>query len=127
MIRILIVDDNEALVDLLKERLDMEDRYYVTTALNGEEGYAAFKNFKPDIILTDIEMPLKNGLEMVKNIRVHHPAIKAIYMSGNSYKYRGFLAQEKAKYKADLLNKPFAVSQVIKLFREYQNKGGYRK
>jgi CheY-like chemotaxis protein len=123
MIKVLIVDDNEFLTALMKEMLEMEGIYHVKTAENGVEGHLAFLHFNPDIILTDIEMPLKDGLEMVRDIRVHHPGIKTIYMSADLNRYRTLLEDEKTKYKATLLNKPFCISEVIGLFHEYQKEG----
>lgn len=119
MTRILIVDDNEALTGLLKEMLETERIYRVKTAENGEDGYVAFL-IKPDVILTDIEMPVKNGLEMVRDIRVHHPRIKTIYMSADLNRYRTRLEEEKTKYRASLLNKPFSCSNVMGLLNKYE-------
>jgi CheY-like chemotaxis protein len=121
-VKVLIVDDNEVLTSLLKEILEIEGVYHVETADNGEEGYAASLLFKPDIILTDIEMPVKNGLEMVKDIRAHYPRIKTIYMSSDSDRYGKLLQEEKMKYNARFINKPFLLSEVIGFFHEYQKK-----
>jgi len=120
MMRVLIVDDNEGLTALMKEMLETEGICQVETAENGEDGYLAFFHFKPDIILTDIEMPVKGGIEMIKEIRIHHPGIKAIYMSGDLNRYRMSLEKEESEYKADFLNKPFSFSKVIGLFHEYR-------
>lgn len=125
MVRVLIVDDNEGLTALMKEMLEAEGIYHVETAENGEAGYLAFLHFRPDIILTDIEMPVKSGLEMVKEIRVHYPGIKTIYMSGDMNRYRFLLKKEETEYKANLLDKPFSFSKVIGLFNEYQAEGGH--
>ena len=118
--RVLIVDDNEVLTGLIKEILEIEGDYHVKTAGNGEEGCKAFVNFKPDVILTDIEMPIKNGLQMIKEIRAHHPGIKAIYMSASPDRYRKLLEDEKLQYKSAFLNKPLYLSEMIALFQEYQ-------
>lgn len=118
--KVLIVDDNEVLTDLLKEMLETEKLYHVKTAENGEDGYIAFLHFKPDVILTDIDMPVKDGLEMVKDIRVHHPGIKTIYMSADLNRYQSFLKEEQTKYKASLLDKPFSCSGVIGLLNQYE-------
>jgi CheY-like chemotaxis protein len=116
MMKVLIVDDNETLTSLLKEVLETEGLYDVKTADNGESGYKAFLNFKPDVILTDIEMPVKNGLDMVKDIRVHDPEIKTIYMSGDLKRYKTRLEIEKTEHHADLINKPLCFSKVLGLF-----------
>ncbi|MDR1624605.1 MAG: response regulator transcription factor, partial [Tannerellaceae bacterium] len=52
--------------------------YDVCVALNGEEGCKAYKTFKPDLIVADVEMPKMSGLEMVKCIREEDPAIPII-------------------------------------------------
>jgi len=128
MMKVLIVDDDEALAGLIKEMIDRMDIYRVKMAANGEEGYEVFLHFKPDIILTDIQMPVKNGLEMVRDIRNHDPGIKTIYMSGDMSRFRTRLEEEKTKYKASLLEKPFSCSRLTVLFHEYQKeKGGDKR
>jgi CheY-like chemotaxis protein len=116
MMKVLIVDDNIALTGLLKEVLETEGDYNIKTAENGEAGYKTFLKFKPDVILTDIEMPVKNGLDMVKDIREHDPDIKTIYMSGDLNRYRTRLEKEKMEHHADLVNKPLCFSKVLGLF-----------
>lgn len=41
----------------------------VYTAFNGKDGLIAYKKYKPDVVLTDIKMPIMSGLEMAKNIK----------------------------------------------------------
>ena len=128
MMKVLIVDDDEALAGLIKEMIEGMGIYRVKTAANGEEGYKVFFHFKPDIILTDIQMPVKNGLEMVRDIRNYDPGIKTIYMSGNMSRFRTCLEEEKTKYKASLLEKPFSYSRLTGLFHKYRKeKEGDRK
>jgi len=116
--KVLIVDDNEALIGLIKQMLEREGIYHVKTAENGEEGYVAFLHFKPDIILTDIQMPVKNGLEMVRDVRLHHPGIRTIYMSADLNRYRTPLEEEKMKYQASFLEKPFSIFELVGLLSE---------
>lgn len=122
--KVLIVDDDEALTDLIKEIIEGIGIYRVKTAANGAEGYEAFFHFEPDIILTDIQMPVKNGLEMVSDVRNHDPGIKTIYMTGDMIQFRTRLEEEKTKYKASLIEKPFSCSKLIGLFHEYQKENG---
>jgi len=116
--KVLIVDDNKALIGLIREKLEEEGFYNIRTAENGKEGYLAFLSFEPDIILTDIEMPLKNGIEMMRDIRLVQPWIKTVYMSADIYRYRSFLEEEKTKYKAKFLDKPFTCFNITELFGE---------
>ena len=120
MMKVLVVDDDEALAGLIKEMIEKMGIYRVKTAVNAEEGYEVFLYFKPDIILADIQMPEKNGLDMVRDMRKHDPGIKTIYMSGNMSRFRTRLEEEKTKYKVKFINKPFSCSRLTKLFHEYQ-------
>lgn len=116
--KVLIVDDNMALTAFVKVMLDTETMWQVETAGNGEAGYLAFLRFDPDIIVTDIEMPLKNGLEMMRNIRTHQPKIKAIYMTGDLKRYQNVLEEEKKNYRADFIEKPFIFSTLKRLVKK---------
>jgi len=65
---ILCVEDEDG----IRKRLVNTLKYYfkdVLAANNGEDGYDLYLEYKPDIILSDIEMPNKNGIEMVQLIR----------------------------------------------------------
>ncbi|MBU4101721.1 MAG: response regulator [Proteobacteria bacterium] len=119
MMKVLIVDDDEeALADLIQEMIERDGIYRVKTAANGEEGYEVFLHFKPDIILTDIQMPMKNGLEMVRDIRNHDPWIKTIYMSADLSRFRSLLEDEKKKYQASFITKPFSRFELLGLLSE---------
>ncbi len=65
---VLVVDDDKITTAILTRMLD---RYadHVIVASNGEEGLALFKEYRPEIVLTDINMPRMGGLEMVEQIR----------------------------------------------------------
>ena len=123
--KVLVVDDNDSMTQLMKKALEREGHVAVKTAGNGQDGYLAFLAFSPDVVVTDIEMPIQNGLEMMKQIRTHQADIKAIYMSGNLHRYLNLLEEEKYRYKANFLNKPFSVSQIIRLCQTcHNNEGG---
>jgi DNA-binding response OmpR family regulator len=65
---VLCVEDEEG----IRKRLVNTLKYYFTEvydASNGEEGYELYYEHKPNIIISDIEMPLKNGIAMISNIR----------------------------------------------------------
>ncbi len=66
--KILIVDDEQDIVELLKYNLEKEG-YKCYTASNGEEGVAKAKDKKPDLILLDIMMPKVDGIEACRQIR----------------------------------------------------------
>jgi YesN/AraC family two-component response regulator len=115
--KVLIVDDDEGLAAALKQMIESEV-YKVNTARGGEEGYLAYLLFRPDVVITDIQMPEKNGFELVKDIRTHDPAIRTIYMSGNLGLFWSLIEEEKRTYRAGFLEKPFSRSQLIELIAE---------
>lgn len=65
---ILVVDDDLIIRNLLKECLEIHD-YSVILASNGEEAISLAKSRKPQLIISDIIMPLKNGFALVKELR----------------------------------------------------------
>ena len=70
MIKLLLVEDDASLRYIVQGGLeDMIGGYEVIVAANGEEGLKQWKEQHPDVIVSDIEMPVMNGYEMVKRIR----------------------------------------------------------
>ncbi|MGA1598854.1 MAG: response regulator transcription factor [bacterium] len=66
--KILIVEDDPAIVVSL-EFLISQNGFEVQTAANGEEGEALARTFGPDLILLDVNMPLKSGFEVCQQLR----------------------------------------------------------
>ncbi len=112
--KVLIVDDNQDLVFLIKWMLE-EEGYEVKSAVNGRDGYATYLLFKPDLVLTDIQMPEKNGLDLIKEIRCHNPEVRTIYMSGDLSQYWSPLKEEKEKYHVEILEKPFSKDELMNM------------
>ena len=73
------------------------------------------------MIITDIQMPGKNGLELMKLIRNHNPDVKAIYISADLGQYWPILEKEKARYPVSCLQKPFSKIQLIRLLSDSSN------
>lgn len=70
MTKLLLVEDEAALCYIIQSGLeDIIGDYEVITASNGKEGLKAWKEHRPDIIVSDIDMPEMSGLEMVERIR----------------------------------------------------------
>ena len=66
--RILIIDDADHLREVLKMTLEFKS-HEVTMATNGQEGMSAAREGKFDLIFCDIDMPVMNGLDFVRNFR----------------------------------------------------------
>jgi two-component system, NarL family, response regulator DesR len=71
MIRIVIAEDQELLLEAMGNLLNLEDDIEVVgTAVNGEEAIMLVNQLKPDICIMDVEMPEKSGLEAAESIQL---------------------------------------------------------
>ncbi len=82
---LLYVEDEEKIRDLLKSAIEKEFKE-VITASNGNEGFKKFKKYQPDIVVSDILMPICNGLDMAKNIKEISKSTPIILFSAFSEK-----------------------------------------
>ncbi len=111
--KILIVDDNTDLTALLSLMLENEG-FDVKLANNGEDGYSAYLLFEPDVVITDIQMPIKTGIELMGLIRGHNPTVRTIYMSAELAPFQSFLEKEQEKYGVSVLQKPFSRGELMR-------------
>ena len=79
-LKVLIVEDEPKLASLLRDTVSSYC-YSVTVATNGQEGIEKFLKVKPDIIITDIMMPILDGLEMTIQIKEYDSEIPIIVLS----------------------------------------------
>jgi len=76
MKKILIVEDEQIIIDLLQKKIT-EEGYEVFIAKDGEEGLKAMRETKPDLVLLDIVMPKMGGLEVMEEAQ-KEPELKKI-------------------------------------------------
>jgi len=81
MALILVIDDNEEIRRLLRQVLESA-HHEVLEAGNGDEGLKCVDNQKVDLVITDVFMPEKDGLEILREMRKNHPGMNVIAMSG---------------------------------------------
>ena len=81
MSKILVLDDEPSILLMIKKMLEKEG-HEVYIALNGLVGMELFEKNKPDLVITDIIMPEKEGLETILELRKKHPELKIIAISG---------------------------------------------
>lgn len=81
--KILVVDDEEDIRLVLSNLLTSEG-YIVYSAENGAEGFERFRHHAPDLVITDVKMPVRNGLEMLKDIKSTGTNIDVIVLTGHS-------------------------------------------
>ncbi len=65
--KVLIVDDNHDILDLLE--VFLFGKYDIVTALNGFEGLKTAREMVPDLIITDIMMPVMDGIKLLNSLR----------------------------------------------------------
>ena len=118
MARILIIDDNAQLREMLNLTLTLVG-HQVQEAAGGEAGVKLYKANPVDLIIVDILMPEKGGLETIVEMKREFPNVKIIGISG------GFQKKTDATHTlADLLgvertlSKPFASEELLKAVDE---------
>ncbi len=81
MSRILLIDDDPSIRDVLGQMLSAAG-HTVVTARDGRAGQAAFERDRADLVITDIIMPDREGIETIKALRAIDPAVPIIAISG---------------------------------------------
>jgi len=81
MAKILVLDDEPSILLMIKKMLEKAG-YEVSVALNGKEGMKLFEKDRHDLVITDIIMPEKEGLETIFELRRLYPQLKIIAISG---------------------------------------------
>lgn len=122
--KILIVDDNKNWAFIVRVMLE-EEGFQVQSASDGETGYSTYLSFRPDLVITDIQMHGMNGIELINMIREHDREVKTIYMSSEFDGFHSLLEKEKRRFQVGLLKKPFTKEELVrsisKLSRERLN------
>src|SRR5690554_1756031 len=82
-VKLLLVEDDPSFGTVLKDYLQIND-YDVTHAIDGEEGWAKFKNEKFNLIILDVMMPKKDGFTLAKDIKESNPDIPIIFLTAKN-------------------------------------------
>lgn len=81
--KVLVVDDEKTLSELIMESLIMMGDYVVERAFNGKEAIEKYKVFSPDIVVMDVEMPVMDGYESSSKIKTLDPDARILMLTGN--------------------------------------------
>ena len=116
--KILVIDDDAHITRVLELKLKKQG-YEIITAGNGKEGLKLIESDHPQVVITDIVMPEREGLEVITSIRKNFPDMKVIAISGGG----GIEAQEYLKYASKLgahlvFVKPFSCSEILEAVNE---------
>ena len=123
--KVLVVEDEFGLQETLRNIFIMEG-YETRIAVDGRNGYAVYRQFKPHLILTDVVMPEMNGIDLVRKVRKEDQKIKVIFMSGffGIKKLKQDLDDEILKHGYRTLSKPFKISDLLDLVQQYLDEPG---
>ena len=110
MKRILIIEDDPAILLGLKESL-VEENFEVLTASDGEEGYQKGKKENIDLIILDLVLPSKNGIEICKDLRAHEISIPILMLTSKREEIDKVLGLEIGA--DDYVTKPFSIRELI--------------
>ena len=112
MATILVLDDDQSLLGFLEHALELAG-HKVITAVNGMKAIRIVEIRQVDLLLTDIFMPDKEGLETIAEVRTRHPNLPIIAMSGGGQNELGFSLETAQQVGANVaLVKPFTLDQV---------------
>lgn len=118
MQNILIIDDELNILIMLKKMLTRSG-YKVNIASDGKEGLGLFKAEPPDLVITDIIMPEKEGLETIREMKMNRPDLKIIAMSGGGKISADSYLDVAAMFGADkVIEKPFSQRDMLSLVNE---------
>ena len=80
---ILIIEDEKDILELLSGLLESEG-YNIITASNGRDGLQNFQEHNPDLVLTDVRMPIMDGIEVLREIKAKESDTEVIILTGHS-------------------------------------------
>ncbi len=109
-IKLLLVEDEITLAQIIKESLETRD-FVVLHSRNGEEAYQMFQDNSPDILVVDIMMPVKDGLTLTKEIRRIDTQTPIIFLTAKSQPQDVVAGFDTGGN--DYLKKPFSIEELI--------------
>lgn len=95
MYRVVLADDSNEFLGWLRSLLEgSQDFQVVGQASNGAEALGLIQRLTPDLVISDVEMPELDGLDLARFIGAQWPGIKVILISGHAERQYGRLARE---------------------------------
>jgi len=106
MAQILIIDDDPK-VRLMLRTLFESQGYAVVEAANGKDGIRCYREARADLVITDLVMPEKEGIETILELKREFPGIQIIAMSGGGkFQHKGYLDMAAQLGAVDTFEKP---------------------
>jgi DNA-binding response OmpR family regulator len=116
--QILIIEDDVAVRELILQTLSRAG-YDVIAAEDGEQGINLFRSRNPDLVITDIVMPQKEGLQTIIELKQESPSVKVIAMSGGGrHSNMDYLKLARKFGARRTVSKPFMRDEMLAAVRE---------
>lgn len=110
---ILVIDDDPIMRETIRDILQVEE-YNVVLASNGKEGMAHLEVLEIDMILTDVLMPEKDGIEVIMEAKRKYPNIKILAISGGGFiSARNYLKMARDLGANASVMKPFDIDDLL--------------
>jgi excisionase family DNA binding protein len=111
--KVLLVDDDRELVELLTDVFERDGRFDIRTANNGFDAGMLVKEFRPDLVVLDVMLPDINGKEVCQRVRKDETleSVKIICISGMVEQDK--ISELKAAGANDFMHKPFNVDRLL--------------
>ena len=114
--KILVVDDEKDLRDLISYFLKREN-YEVSTAENGKEAFDKIQTWQPQLVISDIRMPVWDGFELIKQMeQLQSPKVPILFISG--YVGGDEESLKKSSQCLGFISKPVNKSDLIRIVKE---------
>jgi len=121
MAKILVIDDDPSILTMLKKMLEKAG-HEVDSANNGSEGLDKIECCPPDLLVTDIVMPEKEGIELIFYLRKRNPGLKIIAISGGGrFNYEGYLTSAKFLGADLVFQKPLVHKEFVQAVSDLMN------
>ena len=117
---ILVVDDDVGIRENIADLLSTED-YHVVSAADADEAMRVLESERIDLMLTDFQMPGRNGVELIEAARKANHSIPAILMTAYLYVYEQI--DDERRKDITLLRKPFDADEILRVVADRLNNG----
>lgn len=113
MAKILVVDDELSIRVMLTHMLE-QDGHEVIVAEDGEQGIILYHENLPDLVISDLVMPNKNGIDMILELKKEYPGLRMLAISGGGGITGAFdyLPTAKLVGANNILKKPFGINDL---------------
>ncbi len=112
--RVLVVDDEKVIREILADFLSLEG-FWVRTAEDGRLAVAEIDAHPYDLVISDLKMPNMGGIELLEHINKHHPNVVTVIMTGFGTVETAIDAMKRGAY--DYVLKPFRIEEVVHIIQ----------